>query len=166
VPGIVAGPAVCAPDSKSVWYGSNDAIWHVSLDGGTPEKTNLPLAYFGFSPDGRLKFTLRETLAGGIMTNKLVIAGADGGPDLHVFDNPYGMTEPTFTPDSKAIAFLLTRNHATNVWEQPIAGGESFQLTKFTSGGTFAFSWSPDGKQLAFSRGQNKTDVIMMSNFH
>ena len=29
----------------------------------------------------------------------------------------------------------------------------------------FAFSWSRDGKQLAFSRGQLKTDVILMSNF-
>jgi len=30
----------------------------------------------------------------------------------------------------------------------------------------FAFVWSRDGKQLAFSRGQQTTDVVMMSHFH
>ncbi|PYX83584.1 MAG: hypothetical protein DMG68_22075 [Acidobacteria bacterium] len=35
----------------------------------------------------------------------------------------------------------------------------------FTGSNMFAFAWSPDGKQLAFSRGQRKTDVVLMSNF-
>jgi hypothetical protein len=39
-------------------------------------------------------------------------------------------------------------------------------VTKFSSGDMFAYAWSADGKQLAFSRGQNKTDVVMMSGFH
>jgi WD40 repeat protein len=38
-------------------------------------------------------------------------------------------------------------------------------VTHFPSGDMFAFSWSNDGKQLAFSRGSRKTDVVMMSNF-
>jgi hypothetical protein len=29
----------------------------------------------------------------------------------------------------------------------------------------FAFAWSRDGKHLAFSRGQQETDVVLMSNF-
>ena len=29
----------------------------------------------------------------------------------------------------------------------------------------FAFVWSHDGKQLAFSRGRRKTDVVTMSHF-
>jgi hypothetical protein len=29
----------------------------------------------------------------------------------------------------------------------------------------FACAWSPGGRQLAFSRGYRKTDVVMMSNF-
>jgi len=39
-------------------------------------------------------------------------------------------------------------------------------LTKFTTDDMFSFAWSADGKQLAFSRGQRKTDVVMMSGFH
>jgi WD40-like Beta Propeller Repeat len=59
----------------------------------------------------------------------------------------------------------LTRNLATNIWEQPLAGGNPVQVSKFSSGDMFGFAWSRDGKQLAFSRGQRTTDVIMMSNF-
>ena len=99
------------------------------------------------------------------MKSKLVVAPADGGAPLYTFDAPYGLKSGKFTPDAKAIAFLLTRNRATNIWVQPLAGGPPVQLTKFPSDDMFAFGWSPDGKQLAFSRGRRKTDVVMMSNF-
>jgi Tol biopolymer transport system component len=71
-----------------------------------------------------------------------------------------------FTPDSKAIAYVLTRNLATNIWKQPLAGGAPVQMTQFPSGQIFGFAWSRDGKRLALLRGQKKTDVVMMSNFH
>jgi Tol biopolymer transport system component len=98
------------------------------------------------------------------MQNGLVLSEASGKPTLGTFDVPYGMRSPRFTPDSKAIAYLVSRDHAINIWEQPLTGGDPIQLTKFTSGDMFAFSWSQDGKQLAFSRGQRKTDVVMMNN--
>ncbi len=165
-PGAVVSGAICSPDSKSAYYAADAATWRVSLDGGTPEKTNLPFAELGFSPDGKLLFaTEQEDTAVGLQAH-FVVMPAGGGPPLHTFSIPYGMQKPRFTPDGKAIAFLLTRNHATNIWEQPLAGGEIVPLTKFTSGEMYAFDWSKDGKQLLFSRGQNKSDVIMMSNFH
>ena len=79
---------------------------------------------------------------------------------------PYGMRGPRFTPDGKALAFMLSRNHATNIWKLPLAGTGLVQVTKFSSGDMFAFAWSADGKQLGFARGQKKTDVVMMSGFH
>jgi Tol biopolymer transport system component len=75
------------------------------------------------------------------------------------------MQSPKFSPEGKALAFMLTRKGATNVWEQPLSGGDPVPVTKFTSGEMFAFAWSKDGKQLAMSRGQRKSDVVMMSNF-
>lgn len=75
------------------------------------------------------------------------------------------MRAAQFTPDGKGIVFLLTRNRATNIWLQPLTGSGPIQVTKFTSGDMFAFSWSKDGKLLAFSRGQRNTDVVMMSHF-
>jgi len=110
-------------------------------------------------------FTRRQSIQNGNFQAKLTVLPSGGGAPLHTFDVPYGMRSLRFTPDGKALAYLLTRDHATNIWQQPLAGGEPFPLTRFPSGDIFAFAWSQDGRQLAFSRGQLKTDVVMMSNF-
>ena len=99
------------------------------------------------------------------MRAKLVVIPAAGGEALYTLDIPYGMQSPQFTPDGKAIAFMLSRNRATNIWEERLTGGDAVQVTRFASGEKFALAWSTDGKQLTFSRGQCKTDVVMMSNF-
>jgi eukaryotic-like serine/threonine-protein kinase len=161
----VIGVGLCMPDSKSVVYASSGAIWRISLDGGTPEKTDLPFGQFGFSNDGKLMYYVSQKVEGGSFVGKIVVVPAGGGAPLATVDMPYGMQSPRFTPDNKAIVFLLTRNRATNIWAQPLSGGPLVQLTHFPSGDMFAFSWSNDGKQLAFSRGSRKTDVVMMSGF-
>ncbi|HYL85151.1 MAG TPA: protein kinase [Candidatus Angelobacter sp.] len=156
---------LCSPDSKSVVYTAEDAIWRSPLTGGAAEKTNLPLAEFGFSRDGKLLFYTSQSIEGALHAKFVVTPANDPKTVLHEMDIPFGMRAPRFTPDGQAIAFLLNRNHATNIWELPLAGGAPVPLTKFTSGDMFAFSWSRGGKQLAFSRGKIKTDVILMSNF-
>jgi Tol biopolymer transport system component len=70
-----------------------------------------------------------------------------------------------WSPDGKGLQFLQTLKGATNVWEQPVAGGALRQITGFTAGRIFDFSWSRDGKQLFLSRGENTSDVILISNF-
>jgi Tol biopolymer transport system component len=166
MPGGILGGGICAPDSKSVIYAADNALWRISIDGGTPVRTDLPLTpQIGYSQDGKFLFYASQRVEAGAMQFKLIIVPAAGGAPLHTLDAPYGMTSPRFTPDGRAIAFMLTRNHATNIWEQPLAGGNPVQLTKFSSGDMFAFAWSKDGKQLAFSRGQRKTDVVRMSDF-
>jgi eukaryotic-like serine/threonine-protein kinase len=159
------GGGTCMPDSKSVLYGTEKALWRVPLEGGDSVKLDLPFTQVGFSWDGKLVFYTSQKVEGTSMQSKLIVAPAAGGPPLHSFDVPFGMQSTQFTPDSKAVAYIINRNHASNIWEQPLAGGKPFQLTKFSSGDIFAYAWSRDGKQLAFSRGQRKTDVVMMSNF-
>ena len=165
VPGPPLAGGICAADSKSVVYVANDEWWRVSIDGGTPVKADLPYAEVGFSRDGTKLFYHSQRVEAGTFQGKLVVTAASGGPALHTFEAPFGMEAPVFTPDGKAIAYMLKRDRATNIWEQGLEGGEPRPLTKFTSGGMFAFAWSGDGKRLAFSRGERKTDVVMMSGF-
>jgi Tol biopolymer transport system component len=162
----VVGASLCAPDSKSVVYGADGAIWRVSIDGGKAEKLDLPFSQLAYSRDGKLLFYTSQKIEGGVMKSNFVVLPAGGGAPLYTVQIPYGARSARFTPDGKAIAFILSRNRAANIWEQPLSGGSPVQLTKFTTGNMFAFSWSQDGKQLAFSSGQNKTDVVMMSGFH
>jgi Tol biopolymer transport system component len=166
--GAINGP-VCSPDSKSIFYRADGAFWTLPLSGGNPVKSNVPLG-MGYSPDGKLYFYIQQRHESGVgLKNTFVVSSVTNrGSDkpLYTFDSPYGMQAPRFTPDGKAIAFMLTHNHATNIWKQPLTGGPMVQITQFTSGDMFVFAWSKDGKQLAFSRGRRKTDVVMMSNFH
>lgn len=164
--GSVLGNILCKPDSKSVLYGTDSAVWSVPLEGGTPTKTDLPLTVWGYSQDEKELYYVSQRVEGtGDMHSRIEVVTASGQTPIYSFDVPFGLQSPRFTPDGKAIAFLLSRNHATNIWKQPLTGGSAVQITNFTSGDMFAFSWSGDGKQLAFSRGIRKTDVVMMSNF-
>jgi eukaryotic-like serine/threonine-protein kinase len=158
--------ALCSPDSKWALYSTDSAVFRVPIEGGTPEKVNLPLGLAVYSPDGKLVSFGSQRIENGNPQAQFVVAPATGGKALHTFDVPYGMQAPEFTPDSKSLAFLLSRNHATNIWKMPLDGKGLQQITKFTNGDMFSYAWSPDGKQLAFSRGQDKTDVVMMSGFH
>ena len=60
----------------------------------------------------------------------------------------------------------MTREGATNVWEQRLAGGEPRQITKFSSGRIFDFSWTRDGKQLLLAKGETASDVVVITNVH
>lgn len=162
------GVPPCASDGKSVLLTNGPATppLRIPLDGSAPVQTDLPRGFGGFSPDGKLMIYGSEKIENGNIQSKVIIAPAAGGAPLYSFDTPYGMQNPQFTPDSKAVAFMLTRNRATNIWEEPLPPGNPVQVTKFTNGDMFAYAWSKDGKQLAFSRGQKKSDVVMMSNFH
>jgi eukaryotic-like serine/threonine-protein kinase len=165
VPATLIGSGICGPDSKSVLYVKDGAVWSIPIEGGTPEKTNFPFAQIGFSPDGQFFYQISQKVEGGSLHAKLIVSPTSGGSPDRVFDVPYGMQSPQFTPDGKAIAFLITRDRATNIWKQPLDSKDLVQITKFPTGEMFGFAWSRDGKQLAFARGVRTTDVVMMSNF-
>lgn len=66
------------------------------------------------------------------LSQKLLVVNPAYDPKtiLHKLDAPYGLQSPKFTPDGKAIAFLLTRNRATNIWKSPLSGSAPSVLTK------------------------------------
>jgi len=115
------------------------------------------------SPDGRLIFYIHST--GTAKPNEAVVVPVAGGEEMfHMSLSPI-MANFNWSPDSKAIEYVLTRNGVSNIWEQPIAGGAPHQVTQFTSGLIFGFTWSQDGKQLAVGRGRFTSNVILMRNF-
>lgn len=69
-----------------------------------------------------------------------------------------------WSPDGKALHYLLTKGDVTNIWEQPLSGSSAHQLTQFTSGKIFDFNWSADGKTILMSRGNLGGDVVLLSD--
>jgi len=84
---------------------------------------------------------------------------------VHVFDQPAGQSNLKWSPDGMGLQFILTRKGASNIWEQPLAGGDPHPITNFTSGRIFGFDWSKDGKNLSLARGEIHSDVVLISNF-
>jgi len=160
----------CSPDGKWLVYRSNvqsvDKIFRLPIEGGTP--TELATAAGGgdsfISPDGKfIAYSYEE--GSPVPEVKIAVIPAEGGPPLHTFQTPSGANSFRWSPDGKALQYVITRQGAGNVWEQPISGGDPHQFTHFTSGRIFDFSWSRDGKQLLLSRGDNTSDVVMITKF-
>jgi len=160
----------CSPDGKWLVYRANvqsvDKIFRLPIEGGTP--TELATASGGgdasISSDGNfVAYSFEE--GSPVPALKVAIIPAQGGSPLHVFQMPPGFTGLCWSPDGKALQYVLTRNGAGNIWEQSLSGGDPHQYTHFTSGLIFDFSWSRDGKQLLLSKGDRSSDVVMISNF-
>jgi Tol biopolymer transport system component len=159
------GPA-CSPDGKWLAYVSGSDIYRLPLQGGGP--THLASDNYAgtvsISPDGKWIAYLAR---GASMTsaNIRTVIPAGGGAPAYTFPIIAGTGVGHWAPDGRAIDYGLTRGGVTNLWRQPLAGGPPKEITNFTSGLLFSFSWSLDGKHLAMARGSRTSDIILISNF-
>jgi len=67
--------------------------------------------------------------------------------------------------DGHTLTFINSVNGVSNIWSLPLDGSAPKQLTDFKTDLIFWFDFSPDGKQLAVSRGIQTRDVIVIRDF-
>ena len=160
-----------SPDGQWVIYhgsdSSGDRIWKVSVEGGTP----LPLSdksarHPVFSPDGKLiACFLRDDRSAW----QLAVLPVSGGEALKTFPVPVSVADqwagPRWSPDSRAITYVVTKGGVSNLWSQPLTGEPAKQLTNFQQDQIFTFAWSRDGQKLALVRGVNAKSVILIRDF-
>lgn len=156
----------CSPDGTWVLFSVVHELYRVPIDGGTP--VQLYTASSGvngaISPDGKWVACAYQE-EGPVPGSKVAVIPAGGGATTATFVRPIGAGRLHWAPDGKGLQYLLTRRGATNVWEQPLAGGAPHPVTDFTSGRIFDFAWSRDGKQLLLAKGEETSDVVLISNF-
>jgi DNA-binding winged helix-turn-helix (wHTH) protein/Tol biopolymer transport system component len=172
--GDIGWSVACSPDGRNVFYnrvGVPQTIWRVPVAGGPSARVADVLedgmvGNLTVSPDGtRLAYPYDEYHL--VPKTKLAIISLDGKAPPRVLNAPggvFGQVTISWSGDGKALQYLLTLNGATNIWQQPIAGGKSTQLTRFTSGKIFRFNWSIDRKHLLLSRGSTTSDVVLLTN--
>jgi Tol biopolymer transport system component len=153
---IERGPAFSA-DSQWVyfvsWETGKGTIWKILVEGGEPTQVIADLAGGPeISPDGTLLLYSRS--------GKILISPSAGGPPVRSFENRGGRYQ--WAPGGRAVTFLWQRDQVTNLWAQPLDGGEPRQLTNFTIEGIRFYAWSRDGKQLAVARGTMTCDVVLI----
>ena len=169
------GSLSCSHDGRFLFYtedGPPQTIYRISVSGGTPVEISRVLGEdavtnVSLSPDGNALLYAYEDFK--TLKVKLAFVAVTGGPPVRTLDAPgelYQSNLLRWSPTGKSVEYILTKNGASNIWEQPLGGGESRQLTNFSSGRIFDFSWSKDGKYLLLCRGEVTTDVVQLSHVH
>ena len=161
-----------SPDGKFVYYHALDndrvsTIWRVPVEGGIPEqltrfRSSKPIV----SPDGKL-FVCETRESESDPQPKLAVVAADGGQINTSLNLPSIARSRTirWSADGRGLIYVQTKDRVDNLWLQPIDGGSPRQLTNFESDRIFRFDVSADGKSFAMARGNENSDVVLISNF-
>jgi len=159
-----------SPDGKWVYYtaGKIDGpkpertVWKVAIDGGETVQFMKEPAYGpDFSPDG--KFLAMWYKPDEETPWRVAIFPIDSGNPLKLLDIPEG-PPVRWTSDGKSISYLTTKEGVSNIWAQPIDGGQPKQVTQYTSERISNFDWSTDGR-LVCSRTTRTTEIVLIRNF-
>jgi Tol biopolymer transport system component len=135
------------------------AAWELDVLAISPEGKRIAYVAAPGTP------VINPSSPSGSQPNQLKVIAFDGGTLMHQFDWPASAWRPRWAPRGEAIEYVLTKDGVSNIWQQRLAGGPPKQVTHFDSGEIFDFEWSPDGRQLALTRGSESSDVILISNF-
>jgi eukaryotic-like serine/threonine-protein kinase len=160
-----------SPDGKWVVYtsvGSKPTIWRVAIEGGEPrELTSHVSIYPLVSPDGKfIAYLYPDSSDPFAPPNRIALIPFEGGEPVKTFEfvGPIRVQAIIeWSPDGKSIEYSATIDNASNVWSQPLEGGPPKKITDFKDGLMSGFSWSPDGKTLACSRGIQLRDAVIVS---
>jgi Tol biopolymer transport system component/serine/threonine protein kinase len=158
------------PDGKWLVYQSLGAgaqerlLRKKSLDSGAVVQLTEELSFAPvISPDGKL-IACNYRTEGATRAKMIAVIPVEGGPPKYTFELPGPRDRVIrWTPDGRALAYIETKNGVSNLWSQPLTGGQPKQLTHFTSQEIFNFAWSRDGQRLAFSRGEIMNEVALIS---
>jgi eukaryotic-like serine/threonine-protein kinase len=168
------GPA-CSRDGKWVYYENLDTlqIFQVPVDGGTSEVvpgTTMPGRLsaqpgLGLSPDGKLLVFFATNNDPKLPVGKLVLVPLNAGPKPQVqFLDPDPRIEryPQFTPDGKALVYLVREKGTDNLWLHPLDGSPGRQITNFQADAIQTYQFSLDGKTLGVMRTHVESDIVLL----
>lgn len=150
--------------SKPVSFGPTDQL----------QGTVLP----SYSPDGRWVAAVGGAGHDVNSGNAIVILDAADGTQRAVYPLPAdtisgseGGRVIAWAPDGSGVLFIRHTEEVGNLWLQPVdtahfsAAPAPREITHYSSGDIFSIAFSPDGKDLAISRGHFSTDAVLISHF-
>jgi eukaryotic-like serine/threonine-protein kinase len=157
----------CSPDGAWAAYLAHDSgqwqLMRISTSGGKPALLygkNSPW-WPSISADGQY-----VGFRAGVEENyKFIVIPAAGGAPVHQLDVPPDSGIFSLARDGGGFYYTLRMGDVDNLWFQSFSGGAPRQVTHFDRDHIYGFSFSRDGKRLALTRGNDKQDAVMLSNF-
>jgi Tol biopolymer transport system component len=162
--GIHSNPSV-TPDGNWIFYmnerGGQSSGWRVAADGTGAEQIVDESSFPRVSPDGKY-------FACGFSSNgekMLAIFPIDGGEPVKLLEVPktHNFTNAIrWKPDGKSITY---RDWANGIWKQSVEGGEPHRVAGLPEEKLMTYGWSRNGKYLAFTRGKQSLDAVLITDF-
>jgi eukaryotic-like serine/threonine-protein kinase len=155
------------PDGQWIVYPLHGKLWRVSTAGGNPDLlAEVDATALDVSPDGTMLAGLFRLKPSPAPVELAVMPLSGGAARAIADDSRAGARQPIrWTPDGRGVAYILFEEGASNIWVQPIGGGERVRLTNFDSGYISNFRWDATGENLLVSRGRFLADMVMISDF-
>jgi Tol biopolymer transport system component/DNA-binding winged helix-turn-helix (wHTH) protein len=157
-----------SPNGLTIIYADFDLnLWKASTDGGTPVKLSDTASLRPcISPDGKLLAFEYEDEQKHQQLKVIPLDGDGDGSLSKSFDPPAPIFNEAlgWSPDGRALVYVLTKGDVSNLWQQPLDGGAPKQITNFNSGRIWSFAYSRDGRQLALARGEMTRDAVLISD--
>lgn len=160
-----------SPDGKSLvyqnWNGETFSLYRLSTDGGesVPLTTDKQPSSPSISPDGKLlAYHYRGEKEDS--DRGIAIMSLESGALLKRLNKTvaFGGAPSRWTPDGRGIEYIETRGGVSNVWVQPLDGGQPKQLTNFTANQIGWFDWSFDKKQIIYIVNITTSDIVLIES--
>jgi len=142
-------------------------LWKVPVDGGESVRlTETRAMRPAVSPDGELIAYHYLDPEVDRSRWRIGVVSSAGGPRLKQFDFPPTLTWRfvRWSPDRQSIAYANSTDGLFDIWLQPLDGSQPRRLTDFKAEPIIAFDWSRDGRSLAFVRGVETSDVVLIED--
>ena len=170
--GVTDVGGVCSPDGEWVYYYNIDTsqALRVPIDGGNPEEVPGTAGLFGstglgLSSDGKLLVFFTSSKDPKTTVGKIALVPPDAGPKPQVKfldPDPRFKKSPKFTPDGKALVYVIHERGTDNLWRQPLDGSPGGQVTNFQGDAIQYYLFSPDRKTLGVMRTHIESDVVLL----
>lgn len=143
------------------WVRGPNTIMKISVQGGeridvTKENGMNPV----LTDDGQTVIYIST------MNNKGYVSSISlaGGTPKRLFEIPKDMSYMiNVRPKSREISYIVTNNGVSNIFTRPIDGGPEKQFTHFDMNVIASFAWTPDGKSIVVTRGEQRSDVVILT---
>ncbi|MBP6672603.1 MAG: protein kinase [Bacteroidetes bacterium] len=146
----------------SSWIRGPQTIMKIPADGGdridvTTENGTGP----ALSKDGSTVYYISNVGA----KNYVSAVSINGGASRRLFEAHKNMTSGIkVRPGTGELSYIITKDGVSNIFLHSAAGGTERQFTDFDEHIFQNFEWTPDGRSVVVSRGEVRSDVVILND--